>query len=253
MAELNQIDVATKRFLRKSPDLIDMWSQQGPLVAFLKKNVQENYDGGRAIFENFTYKPMIGGAYAQGKEFNTDMIQVEQALQFNVKFFQVGISMTKEDVQVINKGPNACFKLIESRMQTAYSTIGQHLEIGMFLNGQAANYTTNFNGLAEALNDNSTASFDGSTYATYGTITRGGTTGTALNSIPINVAGTIEYNTLEENYSAASLGNGDWEPNVILTTFLGFSYIKEKFQPQQQFGPSQDLTTGINGLKKRAC
>jgi hypothetical protein len=138
---------------------------------------------------------------------------------------------------------------IEAKMQNAYSTLGQHMEIGFFLNGQAAGYTANFNGLPEMLNDNSTASWDGSTYSTYGTITRGGTTGATLNSAAVNVAGTIEYATLEENYGEASLGNGDWEPNLIVTTFKCYSYIKEKFQAQQRFENTQDPALGFNGLK----
>jgi hypothetical protein len=109
MAELDQITAATKRFVRESPKLVDMYSQQGTMVAFAKANFQETYTGGRLIFEDFSYKPLIGGPYSQGKEFNTDMIQTEQSLQFPVKFFEVGVSMTKEDVQVINKGPNAVY------------------------------------------------------------------------------------------------------------------------------------------------
>jgi hypothetical protein len=164
-----------------------------------------------------------------------------------VKFFQVNVTLSKEDIQVINKGPNAAFKLIESRMTNAYMTIGAHMAIGLYLNGINANYTPNWNGLPEALNDNVTASYDGNTYSTYGTITRGGAVGTVLNSAPINVAGTIEYNTLEETFSSASYGA--IEPNIGVTTVLGYSYIKEKFQTQQRFNEVQDPKIGFNGLK----
>jgi hypothetical protein len=167
-------------------------------------------------------------------------------MQFNVKFFEVNVTLSKEDIQVINKGPNAAFKLIESRMTNAYMTIGAHMAIGLYLNGQAAGYTPNWNGLPEALNDNSTASFDGSTYATYGTITRGGATGSALNSIPVNVGGTIELNSLEETYAAACYGT--IEPNIGVTTALGYSYIKEKFQTQQRFNDTQEPKINFNGL-----
>jgi hypothetical protein len=209
-------------------------------------NVREDYDGGRFIGENFYYGGMIGGSYAQGKEFDITEPQVEQQMQFNVKFFEVNVTLSKEDIQVINKGPNAAFKLIESRMTNAYMTIGAHMAIGVYLNGQSAGYTPNWNGLPEALNDNSTASWDGSTYATYGTITRGGAVGSALNSIPTNVAGTIELNTLEETYASASYGT--IEPNIGVTTALGYSYIKEKFQTQQRFNDTQEPKINFNGL-----
>jgi hypothetical protein len=159
----------------------------------------------------------------------------------------MNVTLSKEDIQVINKGPNAAFKLIESRMTNAYMTIGAQMAIGLYLNGINAGYVANWNGLPEALNDNTTASWDGNTYGTYGTITRGGAVGNALNSAPINVNGPIEYNTLEESYSDACFGN--IEPNVGVTTPLCFSYIKEKFQTQQRFNDTQDPKIGFTGLK----
>jgi hypothetical protein len=69
--------------------------------------------------------------------------------------------MSLEDIKVLNKGPRAAFKLIDGRMTNAYMTMGAQMSILQYLNGQNAGYTSNFNGFAEALNDNSTASFDG--------------------------------------------------------------------------------------------
>jgi hypothetical protein len=247
MAELSQIDASTKRYIRETPKLVDMVFQEGPLIALAKTQVREDYDGGRFIGENFYYDGLIGGSYAKGKDFDITEPQVEQELQFNVRFFEVNVSLTKEDIQVINKGRNAAFRLIESRMTNAYMTMGAHLNIASYLNGQNAGYTTNFNGLAEALNDNTTASWDGNTYATYGTITRGGAVGTVLNSAPNNVAGTIEYDTLEQEYANCSFGPGK-EPNYGCTTYLGYSYIKEKFQTQQRFNDTQDPSIGFNGM-----
>jgi hypothetical protein len=117
-------------------------------------------------------------------------------------------------------------------MTNAYMTIGAHMAIGLYMNGINAGYTPNWNGLAEALNDGSANSWDGNTYTTYGTITRGGAVGTTLNSIPVNVGGTIELNTLEETYASACFGT--IEPNIGVTTALGYSYTKEKFQTQQR-------------------
>lgn len=210
--------------------------------------MREDYDGGRYIGESFYYDGLIGSSYLKGRNFNISQPQVEQQLQFQPKFFAVNVTLYKEDIQVINRGPAAAFKLIESRMTNAYMTIGAHIEIGAFLNGILAGYTPNFNGLAEALNDNVTPSWDGNLYPQYGTITRGGAVGKALNSAPVNVAGTIEYPILEETYAAGSFGPGK-EPNMGLTTYLGYSYIKEKFQTQQRFNNIQDPKIGFTGLQ----
>lgn len=247
MAELDQITVATHRYIRKTPKLVDNVFQNDPLLAYQKANVKEIFDGGRYIGENFIYDGMIGGPYLQGKNFDITEKQVEQQGQFNVKFFEVNVTLSKEDIQVINKGPNAAFRLIESRMNNAYMTIGAHMAISQYLNAQVANYTANMAGLAEMLNDGSNASWDGNVYATYGTLTRGGAIGNALNSVPVNVGGVIEYNTLEETFADACYGN--IEPNIGITTAKGYSYIKEKFQTQQRFNDTQDPKIGFNGLK----
>lgn len=248
MAELTAIDAATKRYIRETPKLVDMVFQEAASVALAKQAVREDFDGGRLIAENFYYAGLIGGPYAKGQDFDISEPQVEQQLQFNIKFQEVNVTLTKEDIQVINKGDNAAFRLIQSRTTNAYMTMGAFTGIAMFLNGQAANYTKNINGLPEALNDNSTASWDGSTYSTYGGITRGGAVGTVLNSAPVNVNGTIEYPTLEERYGDCSYGPNK-EPTHLITTYLGYSYIKEKFQTQQRFNDTQDPKIGFNGMK----
>lgn len=251
MAELNQIDVSTKRYIRNTPKLVDMIFQQGVLAAYAKQNVREDYDGGRFIQENFWYGGLIGGSYNKGKEFDITEPQVEQGLQFLPKFCEVNITLAKEDIQVINKGPNAAFKLIESRTQNGFITMGAFTELQMFLNGQRAGFTPMFNGLAEALNDNVTASWDNNTYSTYGTITRGGVTGTSLNSAPTNVGGTLLYPVLESTYGAAYFGPDPFEPNLGVTTVLGASIIKNKFQTQQRFNDTQTMIAGFNfrGMK----
>ena len=246
MAELDQITAATRRYIRKTPTLIDNIFQNDPFIAYLKENCTEPYDGGRQIDEPFVYDGLVGGPYHKGKQFDISQRQIEQNGQFNPKFWQTGITLYKEDVQVINKGDAAAFKLIESRTEAAYMSIGAHQSIGLYLNGINANYTPNWNGLAEALNDNATASFDGNTYPQYGTITRGGAVGAALNSIPVNVGGLIEYNTLTETHSAACYGA--IEPNIGLTTPLCYDYIREKFQTQQRFSDTPDATLGFRGM-----
>lgn len=247
MADLDQINVSTQRYIADNPALVDDVFQSDPLLARLKLDVQVGFPGGTLIQEGFYYDGLIGGAYAKGKEFNITEKQVEQAYQLLPKFYEVNVTLSKEDIQVFNRGPQAVFSLLDSRMTNAYMTIGAQVAISLYLNGTRAGYTTLVNGLAEALSDGSANSWDGQTYTTYGGITRGGSVGKALNSVPTNVNGAILYNTLEETYGNATFGN--IEPNLGVTTVLGYSYIKEKFQTQQRFNDTQDPAIGFNGLK----
>lgn len=157
------------------------------------------------------------------------------------------VTLSLEDVKIFNKGPAAAFDLVKDRVTNAYASLTAFLAISLYLNGQAAGYTKLVNGLSEICNDGTTTDWQGSTYTTYGGITRGGQVGTSLNSTPFNVNGTIEYNTLEEQYGNASIGSD--EPNLIVTTALGYSYIKERFQAQQRFNDSQTVAFGFTGMK----
>src|SRR5882762_10329631 len=168
MPELDQLNVSTRRYIRDNPALVDNWSQNDPLIAYLKLNVRENFGGGLFIQEGFTYDNMIGGPYLKGKEFDITEKQVEQAKQLQIKFFEVNVTLSQEDVEVLNKGPLAVFNLIDSRMTTAYQTLGIQMAIAQYLNGINAGYTSNFNGLAEAINDGTNVSWDNATYTTYG-------------------------------------------------------------------------------------
>src|SRR6185369_4066478 len=166
------------------------------------------------------------------------------------KFFYADVTLTKEEIQVFNTGPNMIFSLIKSRVQNAYAFLGASQEIGLYLNGINANYTNNFNGLPEMLNDGSTAGWDGNTYANYGGISRAAVT-PALNSVPVNVAGSIEYAGTkgpEAVYGAASFGMSI-QPTYGITTQIGYSLIKTKFQTQQRFNDTQDPKIGFNGMK----
>ena len=249
MADLDQLNVSTRRYIRDNPALVDNWSQNDPLIAYAKLNLKEIYASGTLIQEGFSFSNLIGSSYLKGKQFNIVEKQVEQACQFNVKFFEVNVTLSQEDVEVLNKGPLAVFNLIDSRMTNAYQSLGAFMAIAQYLNGVNAGYTPNFNGLAEIVNDGTIASWDGNTYTTYGGITRGagGTIGAALNSTPTNVAGAIQYTTLENTYGAAEYGN--IQPNLGVTTVRGYSYVKEKFQTQQRFNDTQDPAIGFNGLK----
>src|SRR5574341_540759 len=169
---LNQLNVATKRFVRESPKLVDNVFQQGTTARIMQKKCMQKFNGGRLIQENFWYDALPGGPTSPTAELNITQPQVEQAMQFRIKYYFVGITLLKTEIQVENTGPKMIFPIIKSRTENAYATMGAFMELGLFLNGINANYTFNVNGFPEMLNDGSTASWDGNTYANYGNLAR---------------------------------------------------------------------------------
>lgn len=249
MAELDLITLSTRRFIKNARNkILDNIYQNDPVFAYMRDTLKIDFTGGRLIQENFLYDVPTGGPYIKGASFNITQKLTKQAIQVVPKFYYSNITLYKEDIQVFNNGSDeAIFSIVKAATEEAYTWIGAQLSIGLYLDGQQAGYTANVNGLAEALNDGTTASWNGQTYGTYGTITRNGVIGPALNTTPQNIGGTLEIPTLEENYGAATFG--DKEPNVIATTVLNFSYLKEKLFGLQRYEAITDIKAGITGLK----
>ena len=246
---LDELNTSTQRHI--VPGIVDQVFKNDPLLAYMKKNNLQKFPGGTQIQENFIYATMPnGGAYADGDTSRIQLVQVETGATFLPKNYWVPVAISKNQVQVFNKGPEAVFRLVDSRLQNAALTMSAILAVALYNDGISSGRTLQLNGIAEALNDGTNNSWTGSTYTTYGTLTRGGTIGTALNS-PMtnptaNVNGPITYKILEEGYNSVVIG--DEYPNLMVTTNLGMSYIKEKFQPQWRV-ETQDPKIGFNGVK----
>jgi hypothetical protein len=194
----------------------------------------ERFPGGTSIQENFVYGTLKGGAYAPGDTFDITTRQTDTGATFMPKHYAINVSLFKEQIQIYNKGPEAVFSIVDSKMSNAALTMSATLAIDLYKEGQSATRALHINGLPEIINDGSNASYDGSAYTTYGGVTRSGTVGSALNS-PMtsptaSVSGPITYKLLEEGYNTICIGPE--HPDLLVTTNLGLSFIKEKFQPQ---------------------
>src|SRR3990167_5509541 len=134
MALLDQLNASTKWYQRNNPALVDTVFQQDPFFAYCRLNLKETFPGGTEIREGFSYNGLIGGAFAKGKTFNIAERQIEQALQLSMKYHEVNVTLSKIDLQVLNKGPQAVYKLLDSRMASGYMTIGAHIALSLYMN-----------------------------------------------------------------------------------------------------------------------
>lgn len=246
---LDELNTSTQRNI--VPGIVDNVFKNDPLLAYMKKNNLEKFTGGTQIQENFIYDVLPnGGAYADGQTFSMVLAQVETGATFLPKHYVVPVTLSKNQIQIFNKGPEAVFRLVDSRLQNAALTMSAILAIALYNEGQSTTRSLELNGLAEILNDGTNNSWTGSAYSTYGTLSRSTTGGSVLKSpltLPTaNIAGPITYKLLEEGYNSIVIG--DEYPNLMVTTNLGMSYIKEKFQPQWRV-ETQDANIGFNGVK----
>jgi hypothetical protein len=259
---LSQLDVTTNKKLLS--EVVDGVFKADPVLAYLKQNQLDRWSG-TAIQSPFLYGRLPGLSYAKGQNFDITQPQTKNAGTWQPKYEAVSVSLFLEDVEVENAGPTAVIKEATSRLQEAALNMSERLAIALYRHGQnlaADNRSLKIHGLSEALNDGSTAGWDGNTFPNYGTIARADVRlaglaagqgaldakmgATAASNPAANVNGTITYDLLERFYNSIVIGTE--KPNLIATTNLGMSYIKKKFQPQQRF-ETDSPAAGFTGLK----
>jgi hypothetical protein len=225
------------------PGVVDGYFKAGPFIAMAKSRFNRKWIGPQ-IQENFMYKPMKGGAYRKGTSFDITRRQTRTGLLFGPRYYQVGITEFLEDLEVELAGPRAAFSVIRTDMAQASLTMSAILEIAAFHHGQALagdDRSMEINGLEEAFNNGTTASWAGNVFPSYGGQTRtdvspaldppAGLIGQDLGGAPIS------YRVLRHSYFSCIIGNE--APTIGITTNRCMGYIAENFLPHQIIDTTQ--------------
>jgi hypothetical protein len=192
---------------------------------------------GPQIQENYMYAPMKGAAYGKGTAFDVIRRQTRSGLLFSPRYYQVNVTEFLEDLEVEMAGPRAAFSVIRTDLQQASLTMSAFLEVAYFRHGQnlaGDNRSLELNGLEEALNDGTNASYAGNTFTSYGGQLRTDVSPALtppVGQIAANVAGPITYRILRHSNFSCIIGNE--APTVGLTTNRCMGYISENFLPHQ--------------------
>lgn len=234
----------------------DLAFRNSPTLAYIRRDA-EPYGGGAFMSNPFVYGKMVGGAYSKGDAFTLTKPQTVQATSFDPKYYYTNVTEFMEEV-VVENNPNsklAVISLLELDTQVALLTLNEIVALALWRHGQASgtgindNRPKHINGISEAFNNGTDNSWDGNVFSSYGTITRGGSVGTALNSTPYWVGdsagntGTITYNIMMDRYTRCVRGN--IMPNLIVGNKAVIAFIKERIQPQQRYGMEKDPVWGV--------
>jgi hypothetical protein len=237
----------------------DNFFNDSPFLAYLRANCLVPFGGGSGMQNTFLYRPMIGGFYLPGANWNISKVQTIAGTVFDPKYLEVAVPEYKEMLQVSNKGPNAVFSLIELDLKNAINTANAITAVSMARHGQPSgtgisdNRFGSPNGWVEAMNDGKTPGWDGNYFTAYGTQPRNGVVGSVLNTVPLwcgdqlGNPGPITYNFLEESYQDCSIGKE--EPNLGVGTKLVLAGIKERIMPQQRFAQEADPVWGVQSIR----
>jgi hypothetical protein len=175
MAEMDQINVSTHRYIRENPALVDNYFQHDPFLAYCKLNLREEWGGGSADPGRILLLQPDRWTVGKGQEFDITEKQVEQGCQFVPKIEEVNVTLSKEDIQVFNTGPRG-FPADRLPHDQRIHDDGRELAIGLYLQGQTAS-TLKSQRARRNLPTTAPTRWDGQVYSTYGGITRGGTVG----------------------------------------------------------------------------
>lgn len=224
------------------PGVVDNVFKNSPLLAIVKQKGMRDYPGGPSWQENFLYDTLIPVAYKPGDTFDLTQKQIATGGTVTPRYYDVPVTAYLEKIKVEMTGPKAVFTYIDLLLQNAALALSARLANDLYRHGQsvgASDRTAFINGLDEALSDGTTNGFDGRTYTSYLGTTRTDVL-SALNS-PMtgpaaSVSGAITYPILEQAFGSVIVGGE--QPDLMVTTNNGLSYIKMAFQAQQRFETS---------------
>lgn len=254
MAEpnLDELNVAARKKIM--PSLADNFFKNGPVMRFVKEKRMKIFPGGTQIQENFIYKPMKGGAYAKGDQFDVTRRQTKAGMLFDIRKYEVNVTEFTEDIEIELRTPEAVFSTVRVDLANAALTLSAILEIAIIRHGQGLagdNRIKHLNGFEEALNDGVNPSYKGNLFPAYGGQARVDVA-PALNPpaglINADIAGKqINNRVLEHSYQSCVIG--EEHPKIGVTTTRCMGYINENYLPLQRLQDTVEPTIGWPGLK----
>lgn len=257
-AQAYALNVATREYLPDSAKtLVDTFSQGTPLIKKLRPRARK-FPGGVNIRETLRVRPMKGGAKKRGAAYRNQSVATAQPIVFDIMHaLTLPIVVDKFELGVLNRGPEMIYDMLDELMTNAYQTAGEMMEVSLYFPGSGSTrYAANWTGLAEICQGGTAgssgteyASWDGNAYAAYGGLSRtsGDVWNTAVKGKCTDINGAISFPKLNSTYTACKFGTK--RPDLGLTTEICQSYMKNKFQNQQNFADVTDPTIGFTGLK----
>lgn len=220
-------NVGTSTLSHRLDGLIDNFFGSNPLWAKLLQTDKVSVQGGKDIRQRFIYNDKPGGSYSGLDTFDVSKRESRTEMVFSWKQYEVNI--TVDGLTLLqNSGPEAIHDVVSDEMDEAEMKAGDMLGVDLFSDG-TGNSGKTITGLRAAIDD-------GTSYGTYGGITRSSTPNTPGYALRGNITTTATtfalsaMNTLMQNGTI-----GRRKPNLIVTTQALWNKWWERSQPSQRF------------------
>ena len=187
------------------------------------------------------YAELKGGAFTRGGTFDISYVQSDTALEINPKYYYVNATLFGTD-DVLNRGPESAMSYVESKLVNAAGKMAKLLGTDLFLDGQGTNsQVIQLDGFESAIDD-------GTTYATYGGITRSAiATGdnVGINSY-VTTQATLSLSAVQTAFGSCWFGNEHID--LMVSPQAVWDIMWNKIQPQQRF-LEEDTDVGKIGFR----
>ena len=223
---------------------------------FRASGAYDPFGGGAAMQIPQLYQGAQGGAIFPGQDVTVNRVQMITAGLFQPKLYEKHILVEEFSLEVLNNGPEARVSILEAYLNQMQEGIDFQIEGDMFRHGQAAgngvsdDRLASINGISEAVNDGVTPSWDGNVFPTYSSQARNGAIQASINSTPVWL-GDASGNPAPPNYQEIlklyKLAIG--RPNLIVTSWIGYTAIASSFQRQQRYETRDDQNINWSGIK----
>ncbi len=261
----NEIDATNLESVRKSVVFQNLFVDT-PFQAKLRRaGVWDPFLGGSGMFEGFIYGRPQGAAVAPGQTVTVTRQQQNTGMKFVPKAYVSWNPLDDWELDdgtgtggVINSGPAMIANQYQILMENMVEMINTMIEMDSFRHGQAAgsgvgeNRILNSNGLEEALNNGIDPGPFGNVFTTYGSNTRNGVIGKALNSVPLwlgnssGATGQIDFNVLMRMWGQCTVTGG--KPKLGITNVLGFVAVANALDAQRRDVSNKNHDIAWEGL-----
>lgn len=210
------------------PRMVDSVYKSSPVFTRLRTNNMERFEGGTAIRHPIMYAELKGGHFTRGQTFDTSYVQTDTALEVQVKYYYVNITLFGTD-NVLARGPESAMSYVESKMVNAAGKMAKLLGTDIWLDGQGTGSTTGqIDGFAASIDD-------GNQFANYAGITRSEVGSGVNNGINAYYASKTTLALTDVNTAFGSCWFGNEHPDLLATTQTVWDIFWSKLQPQQRF------------------
>lgn len=200
------------------------------------------YRGGAEIRSTILYNGLPSASYGKGDTFVTNFTEFVTDLQFQWKRMATVINVDHLDVRKNMGSAAQIMDYVEVLAKNAVMSLKNEMGTELFGDG-TGNSSKNWDGLLNAIDD-------GSTYTTYGGITRSSTTGDPGNAIKAYFNSTATTFSLSDvNTAYGNVRFDDAKVDLIVTTQTLWNKFWERVQPSDRNAPGPLREVGFETIR----